>query len=117
MWKLINASASFVFAHSTRFSISSILLVPGNGQLPSVRVIYTDTPAYCSNTFLQYSAIFKVTISSLTPFADAPACMLASCPGSSTITKFESRTSLLLLENGSACSESASATLFSIVGI
>ena len=95
--------------------ISSILFVPGYGQFPSVRVIYTDTPEYCSNTSLQYSAIFKVTISSLTPWEVAPGCLLASCPGSSTMTKLELLLSFLFTVNGTACSESASATLFSTV--
>ena len=92
-----------------------MLFVSGYGQFPSVLVIYTDTLEYCSNTSLQYSAIFKVTTSSLTPLAVAPECLLASCPGSSTITKFELLLSFLFLSNGTACSESASATFFSTV--
>ncbi len=49
--------------------------------------MYTVTPAYFSNSSLQYSAIFRLRFSSLRPFACAPACVL-SCPGSNTTTIF-----------------------------
>ena len=48
--------------------------------------MYTVTPAYSSNSALQYCAIFKLTVFSTIPFACAPGS-LPPCPGSNTTTR------------------------------